>query len=379
MSIIFLLLLSAFFALTFSDVAYVRTFGAKGGDDRPLQDCTRRAPRELEFSFEFLSLFSHSACFFRPGSNYRIQSVSFVSTILLETMTMVRSSLVLRQLISRSRQSNYNAAVARSYVQSRSLGLASETFRGESNVRSILPSHQTLLSRSFSHIGAGIPSRSFSAVGESELAVEEEIDAVEATDTDAATVEDAFPNFADLATLHPRTAETLTSKGLKTMTEIQARTWEAALSGKDVIGRARTGTGKTMAFLLPSLERVLQNPSSEGKLSVLIISPTRELANQIGEQARFLAQAHGGVTSQVVYGGVSKRNDINLMQRQMPTILTATPGRLKDHLQTTAIKGKHFRDSVQDIQVLILDEVRTNKRGRVAFKTWQQHVQLTLY
>jgi ATP-dependent RNA helicase MSS116 len=220
-------------------------------------------------------------------------------------------------------------------------------FSESSNVRSVLPSNRTFSIRSFSQIGGDIPARSFSAAGESVLADEEE---------DVEAVEDALPNFADLKDLNPRTAHTLTSKGFKTMTEIQARTWDAAVSGKDVIGRARTGTGKTMAFLLPTLERILQNPV-EGKLSVLIISPTRELANQIGEQAHMLTQAHGDVSSQVVYGGISKRQDISYMQRQMPTILTATPGRLHDHLQTTSIRGKPFRDSAKDIQVLILDEM----------------------
>jgi ATP-dependent RNA helicase MSS116 len=221
-------------------------------------------------------------------------------------------------------------------------------FRESSNVRSVLPSIQTLSSRSFSsHIGGDTPSRSFSAAGESVLADAE----------DEVAEADVLPNFADLKDLNPKTAHTLTSKGFKTMTEIQARTWDAAVAGKDVIGRARTGTGKTMAFLLPTLERILQNPGNDGKLSVLIISPTRELANQIGDQAHMLTQAHNNVSSQVVYGGISKRQDISYMQKRMPTILTATPGRLHDHLQTTSIHGKPFRDSAKDIQVLILDEM----------------------
>lgn len=276
------------------------------------------------------------------------------SILPLEIMTMVRSSLVLRQLISRSRQSNSNTA--RNLVQSRSFCLSLDTLRSSSLLsgdvsssgkRWVLPSlpNRTLSSRSFSLAGGDFPARSFSAAGESVLAVEEDED-----------VEDALPNFADLKDLNPKTADTLTSKGFKTMTEIQARTWDAAVSGKDVIGRARTGTGKTMAFLLPSLERILQNPV-DGKLSVLIISPTRELANQIGDQAHMLTQAHGNVSSQVVYGGISKRQDISYMQKRMPTILTATPGRLHDHLQTTSIHGKPFRDSAKDIQVLILDEM----------------------
>jgi ATP-dependent RNA helicase MSS116 len=261
---------------------------------------------------------------------------------------MVRSSLLLRQLISRSRQSNNNAA--RNLVQSRGLCLSLDTVRspfGESlNARSILASHRTFSSRSFSHIGGSIPSRLFSTAGESGDAVEDEVGAAE----------DALPNFADLKGLHPQTAHTLKMKGFETMTEIQARTWDVAVSGKDVIGRARTGTGKTMAFLLPSLERILQNPV-EGKLSIMIISPTRELASQIAKEAHMLTQGHKNVTNQVVYGGIPKRQDMSKMSQSMPTILTATPGRLHDHLKTTQIRGKPFRDSAKDVQVLILDEM----------------------
>jgi ATP-dependent RNA helicase MSS116 len=169
-------------------------------------------------------------------------------------------------------------------------------------------------------------------------------------------VVDDLPRFSDLENLHPTTANLLASEGFETMTEIQARTWEVALSGKDVIGRARTGTGKTLAFLLPSLERVLQS-KTEGELSILCISPTRELASQIGEQARMLTKAHQNASSAVVFGGVSKRQDIRTMQNRMPTILTATPGRLLDHLQTTTVGRTKFKDSVQGVQILILDEM----------------------
>jgi len=169
--------------------------------------------------------------------------------------------------------------------------------------------------------------------------------------------DESFPAFSELDDLHSVSKEVLSRAGIQSMTEIQAKTWEAALSGKDVIGRARTGTGKTLAFLLPSLERVLQNPV-ENKVKILIISPTRELAHQIYDQANMLTRHHSRqVNSQVVYGGVSKNRDIELMERQVPTILTATPGRLMDHLDSTYIRNKPFPDYLQNIQVLVLDEM----------------------
>lgn len=272
---------------------------------------------------------------------------------------VVRSSLVLRQLLQRAKYAPRNTATS-SYGQSLNAARSLAAFRsniGEANFHttsttSVLSSNTTTTTTtpstlSFPHLSTIIPSRYFSSATEG-VAVLEEDEAVE--------IEEDLPRFSDLDNLHPTTAETLSFEGFETMTEIQAKTWEAALSGKDVIGRARTGTGKTMAFLLPSLERALQS-SREGQLSVLVVSPTRELANQIGEQARMLTKSHPNAASQVVFGGVSKRNDIRSMERKMPTILAATPGRLLDHLQSTRVSGRPFKEYAQDVDVVILDEM----------------------
>lgn len=171
--------------------------------------------------------------------------------------------------------------------------------------------------------------------------------------------------FEDLEDLHPITKAALQAQGITTMTEIQAKTWKAAITGRDVLGRSRTGSGKTLAFILPSLERILRNHSSNDnkKIQMLIISPTRELANQIFTTSQKLTSGHGKlkhnppIHCRVFYGGASKHKDIQDMERNMPTILTATPGRLLDHLESSRVHNVPFRDCLKDIQVLVLDEM----------------------
>ena len=79
-----------------------------------------------------------------------------------------------------------------------------------------------------------------------------------------------YPPFQDLENLDPGLQQVLTASGFRTMTEIQARTWEASVSGKDVVGHARVGTGKTITFLLPSIQRILD---AEFGLSELLKRP----------------------------------------------------------------------------------------------------------
>ena len=135
-------------------------------------------------------------------------------------------------------------------------------------------------------------------------------------------------------------------------------------AGVDVLGRARTGTGKTVSFLMPALQTVLNGlgkPRAGGpSVKILCISPTRELATQISVQAEALLTYHKPklrLSSQVVYGGTNMKKDVRLFERQLPTILIATPGRLKDHLENTTLSsGRPFVDCMNGLQVLVLDE-----------------------
>jgi len=106
------------------------------------------------------------------------------------------------------------------------------------------------------------------------------------------------------------------------------------MSGADVLARARTGTGKTLGFLIPSIE-VLLKARSDGKfVGVLCISPTRELAQQIADEAKQLITFNGfGV--QVVLGGTNMSAEAKRFSSQRLDILVATPGRLQDHLKST--------------------------------------------
>lgn len=171
--------------------------------------------------------------------------------------------------------------------------------------------------------------------------------------------------FANCPGLHPNSKRALTENmGLVSMTEIQEKTFQAGAAGKDVLGRARTGTGKTLAFLMPAVERVLAagSPYKMGQnVGVLIVSPTRELASQIGEQAEQLLSQHKGMSVQVVFGGTNIKTDQNKLNKKLPTILVATPGRLLDHLQSTEVKvagqgSRKFSQIMSETGILVLDE-----------------------
>jgi superfamily II DNA/RNA helicase len=172
---------------------------------------------------------------------------------------------------------------------------------------------------------------------------------------DEALDDDMLPKFTDLAGLHPVLQRNVATMKFQTMTEIQSKTFEAASSGTDVLGRARTGTGKTVAFLLPSLQRLLSQKLDNQSIHMLILSPTRELAAQIDDQAQKLG-AGSSIRHQVMFGGASKPKDITMLTKHVPTILVATPGRLRDHLQTTNINGRPFAQLLARTKILVLDE-----------------------
>ncbi len=133
-------------------------------------------------------------------------------------------------------------------------------------------------------------------------------------------------------------------KGFKEATPIQAETIPLTLKGKDVIGQAQTGTGKTAAFGLPIIENIdLDNPN----VQALIISPTRELAIQTqGEIKKF--GKFKGIDVAAVYGGSDIRRQISTLKRH-PRVVVGTPGRLLDHINRRTLKLGH-------VKTLVLDE-----------------------
>ena len=147
------------------------------------------------------------------------------------------------------------------------------------------------------------------------------------------------------------------------MTEIQLKTYAAASSGQCVLASAKTGTGKTLAFLIPALERVLQGTDRSiyvpgRNIPILILAPTRELAIQIANQARLLLTFHSKDLSVMdMYGGTKMGRDVALLNRRLPTILVATPGKLLEHIASTRIGGgRRFSDVISQTHIVVLDE-----------------------
>ncbi|KAI1142297.1 DEAD-domain-containing protein [Hypoxylon sp. FL0543] len=145
------------------------------------------------------------------------------------------------------------------------------------------------------------------------------------------------------------------------MTEVQSLTINPALKGVDLVAQAKTGTGKTLGFLVPIFQRVLAadrsltSPSSRRAASsddirAIILSPTRELAEQIGVEAKKLAR-HTGLVVQTAVGGTRKREALFKMQREGCHILVATPGRLHDILS-----DPEAGVSAPKLQAFVLDE-----------------------
>jgi ATP-dependent RNA helicase RhlE len=133
--------------------------------------------------------------------------------------------------------------------------------------------------------------------------------------------------------------------GYSQATPIQVQAIPMALAGEDLIGTAQTGTGKTAAFVLPILHKLLKGP--RGKTRVLIVTPTRELAEQIHETVRLFA-AGTGLRSATVYGGVGASPQIKAL-RSGVDIVVACPGRLLDLVSQRAAK-------LDAIEILVLDE-----------------------
>jgi superfamily II DNA/RNA helicase len=144
---------------------------------------------------------------------------------------------------------------------------------------------------------------------------------------------------------HPKIATGIKTCNYETPTPIQAKAIPAILEGRDILGLAQTGTGKTAAFVLPILQRLLKGP--RGKIRTLIVAPTRELAEQIHSDITKLAR-QTGIRSVAVYGGVGKFPQIKKIRGGVE-IVVACPGRLLDHLS-----DKTF--NLAKVDHLVLDE-----------------------
>lgn len=146
----------------------------------------------------------------------------------------------------------------------------------------------------------------------------------------------------------PQVMQGITDAGFTSCTPIQAQTLPLSLAGKDVAGQAQTGTGKTAAFLVTLLTKLLRTPTEAGKRPrALILAPTRELVVQIEMDAQALG-AHCGLTIQAIYGGVDYMKQKNALKDGADVVI-GTPGRLIDYL-----KQKVY--TLKNIEVLVIDE-----------------------
>jgi ATP-dependent RNA helicase RhlE len=144
---------------------------------------------------------------------------------------------------------------------------------------------------------------------------------------------------------HPQVAAGVTAAGYAVPTPIQEQGIPPVMQGLDVMGLAQTGTGKTAAFALPILHRLMQG--ERGKVRALIIAPTRELAEQINESINLLGR-QTRLKSITIYGGVAVNPQIDKLKRGVE-IIVACPGRLLDHLGQGNV-------NLSSLEVLVLDE-----------------------
>jgi ATP-dependent RNA helicase RhlE len=141
----------------------------------------------------------------------------------------------------------------------------------------------------------------------------------------------------------------LAERGYERPTPIQAQAIPVVLSGRDLLGIAQTGTGKTAAFALPILQRLAadRRPAPRRGCRVLVLSPTRELASQIADSFRAYGR-HMGLTTAVVFGGVKHAPQVRALTAGVD-VLVATPGRLLDHMQEKVAQ-------LGAVEVFVLDE-----------------------
>jgi ATP-dependent RNA helicase RhlE len=154
--------------------------------------------------------------------------------------------------------------------------------------------------------------------------------------------------FADLGLAKPL-LKALAEKGYKEPTPIQAQAIPVVLQGKDLLGIAQTGTGKTAAFALPILQRLAENrmPAPRRGFRCLVLSPTRELATQIADNFKAYA-VHMGLSVHTIYGGVKYGPQMKALAGGID-VLVATPGRLMDHMAEKSA-------SVSGVEIFVLDE-----------------------
>lgn len=168
----------------------------------------------------------------------------------------------------------------------------------------------------------------------------------------ATAVAPTTPQRFDEVGLDAKLVRAVHDQGYATMTPIQAAALPVVLAGRDMMGAAQTGTGKTAAFALPLLQRMLRHETASASparhpVRALILTPTRELADQVAQNVAAYAR-HTQLRSVVVYGGIDMGPQAQALRRGVEVVI-ATPGRLLDHLQAKNC-------NLAQVEFVVLDE-----------------------
>ncbi|MFN0182666.1 MAG: DEAD/DEAH box helicase [Aquabacterium sp.] len=160
------------------------------------------------------------------------------------------------------------------------------------------------------------------------------------------------PSRFDTLALDPKLLRAVAESGYTAMTPIQAQAIPVVLAGRDIMGAAQTGTGKTAAFTLPLLQRMLRHENASVSparhpVRALVLAPTRELADQVADNVAKYAK-HTQLRSVVVFGGVDMKPQTQELRRGVE-VLIATPGRLLDHIESKNC-------ALHQVEYVVLDE-----------------------
>ncbi len=151
--------------------------------------------------------------------------------------------------------------------------------------------------------------------------------------------------------INPAIVKALDTQGIYQLSPIQAQSLPDALQGKDIIGQAQTGSGKTLCFVIPALERI---EVSEFTTQALVLCPTRELADQVAEQFRMAAKLIGNIKVTTLCGGQPMGPQIQSLKHS-PHVIVGTPGRVMDHVEKRRLNLSHVKLRVLDEADRMLD------------------------
>ncbi|XP_064789886.1 LOW QUALITY PROTEIN: nucleolar RNA helicase 2-like [Oncorhynchus masou masou] len=202
-------------------------------------------------------------------------------------------------------------------------------------INRVLPKTPTLIAQTNGHSTTTTPAQSSEDSGSDG---EKEIETPEQK-------EGAFSNFR----ISPNTIKLLQARGISFLFDIQTQTFNSVYEGKDVIGQARTGTGKTLAFAIPLIEKIQNDPDDKRRgraPKVLCLAPTRELAIQVAKDFKDMTKK---LSVTCFYGGSSYNPQLEAIRSGID-VLVGTPGRIKDHLQNNKL-------DLSQLKHVVLDEV----------------------